>query len=90
MSVTLEDVTKKRPESSAEQAAAEDLVRQAREHGLPLTGPDGLLAASVPGSCRRFAGPVSKRPGERALCSREATSVSKTAGSTAEDQGKSR
>ena len=66
MSVTLEDVTKKRPESSAEQAAAEDLVRQAREHGLPLTGPDGLLAASVPGSSRRFAGPASKRPGERA------------------------
>ncbi len=32
----------------------------------------------------------SKRPGERALCSREATSVSKTAGSTAEDQAKSR
>jgi putative transposase len=41
--MTLEDVTKKKPELSAEQAAAEELVRQAREQGLSLTGPDGLL-----------------------------------------------
>ena len=43
MSATLEDVTKKRPEPSAEQLAAEELVRRAREQGLSLTGPDGLL-----------------------------------------------
>src|SRR3954464_11615905 len=42
---TLGDVTarKKRPEPSAEQRAAEELVRRAREQGLSLTGPDGLL-----------------------------------------------
>ena len=43
MTETLETVTKKKPEPSAEQVAAEELVRQAREQGLSLTGPDGLL-----------------------------------------------
>ena len=43
MTETLETVTKKKPEPTAEQAAAEELVRQAREQGLSLTGPDGLL-----------------------------------------------
>src|SRR5215470_1146932 len=43
MSATLEDVTRKKPEPSAEQLAAEELVRRAREQGLSLTGPDGLL-----------------------------------------------
>ena len=35
--------SKKRPAPSAELAAARELVRQAREQGLSLTGPDGLL-----------------------------------------------
>ena len=43
MDATLEDVTKKKPEPTAEQVAAEELVRRAREQGLSLTGPDGLL-----------------------------------------------
>jgi putative transposase len=43
MSATLETVTKKKPELTAEQVAAEELVRRAREQGLSLTGPDGLL-----------------------------------------------
>src|ERR1700744_3329675 len=43
MSETLESVTKKKPEPSAEQVAAQELVRRAREQGLSLTGPDGLL-----------------------------------------------
>jgi transposase-like protein len=43
MSATLEDVARKKPEPSAEQAAAEELVRRAREQGLSLAGPDGLL-----------------------------------------------
>jgi transposase-like protein len=45
MTATLDDVTarKKRPELTAEQRAAEELVRRAREQGLSLTGPDGLL-----------------------------------------------
>jgi putative transposase len=34
---------KKKPEPSAEEVAAKELVRAAREHGLSLTGPDGLL-----------------------------------------------
>ena len=41
--MTLEDVTRKKPEPSAEQLAAEELVRRAREQGLSLTGPGGLL-----------------------------------------------
>src|ERR1700727_2513602 len=44
MTATLDDVTKKKPvELSAEQQAATELVRMAREQGLSLTGPDGLL-----------------------------------------------
>jgi putative transposase len=44
MTATLDDVTKKfKPEPTAEQLAAEELVRQARTQGLSLTGPDGLL-----------------------------------------------
>jgi putative transposase len=44
MTATLNDVAKKKPaEESAEQQAAAELVRQARERGLALTGPDGLL-----------------------------------------------
>jgi putative transposase len=41
---TLEIVpNKNKPEPSAEQKAAKELVRLAREQGLSLTGPDGLL-----------------------------------------------
>jgi putative transposase len=42
---TLQDVTPKKrpPASSPELDAARELVRQAREQGLSLTGPDGLL-----------------------------------------------
>jgi putative transposase len=44
MTTTLNDVAKKKPvENSAEQQAAAELVRLAKEQGLSLTGPDGLL-----------------------------------------------
>jgi len=44
MTATLDDVAKKKAvEQSAEQQAAVELVRLAREQGLSLTGPDGLL-----------------------------------------------
>ncbi len=43
MTTTLNDVTKKKAEPSAEATAATELVRQAREQGLSLTGPEGLL-----------------------------------------------
>ena len=45
MTVTLDSVTRKKdkPEPTAEQRAAEELVARAREQGLSLTGPDGLL-----------------------------------------------
>ena len=45
MTVTLGDVTprKRKPEPSAEELAAAELVRLAKEQGLSLTGPDGLL-----------------------------------------------
>ena len=44
MTATLNDVSKKiKQEPTAEQLAAEELVRRAREQGLSLTGPDGLL-----------------------------------------------
>jgi len=43
MTATLNDMTKKiKPEPSAEELAAADMVRRAREQGLSLTGPDGL------------------------------------------------
>jgi putative transposase len=40
---TLDVVPKKKIEPSAEESAAKELVRLAREQGLSLTGPDGLL-----------------------------------------------
>jgi putative transposase len=42
---TLDAVAKKKesPPESAELTAARELVRQAKEQGLSLTGPDGLL-----------------------------------------------
>ncbi len=40
---TLDAVAKKKAEASAEQLAAVELVRMAKEQGLSLTGPDGLL-----------------------------------------------
>ena len=44
MTATLDGVTKKiKPEPSPEQRAAEQMVARAREQGLSLTGPDGLL-----------------------------------------------
>ena len=46
MDTTLNSMAmKKTPEPSAEEAAAKELVRLAREAGLSLTGPDGLLKA---------------------------------------------
>ena len=46
MTTTLDDVSPKRkPEPSAEAEAAKELVRLAKERGLSLTGPDGLLKA---------------------------------------------
>ncbi|SCL34727.1 Transposase, Mutator family [Micromonospora rhizosphaerae] len=45
MTATLNDVTpqKNKPEPSTQEQAAAELVRLAREQGLSLTGPDGLL-----------------------------------------------
>jgi len=44
MTATLDDVTRKqKPEPTPEEQVAEELVRRAREQGLSLTGPDGLL-----------------------------------------------
>ena len=53
MTARLNDVAEKDPgEESAEQQAAAELVRLAKEQGLSLTGPDGLLkqpTKTVPG-----------------------------------------
>jgi putative transposase len=44
MTTTLSDMTaKKKPEPSAEEIVAKELVRLAKGQGLSLTGPDGLL-----------------------------------------------
>lgn len=44
MATTLSDMTaKKKPDPSAEEIAAKELVRLAKEQGLSLTGRDGLL-----------------------------------------------
>ncbi|TYC96463.1 IS256 family transposase, partial [Arthrobacter echini] len=40
---TLDAVKRNKPELSAEELAAKELVRMAAERGLSLTGPDGLL-----------------------------------------------
>jgi putative transposase len=40
---TLDDMPADKPDPSAEEVAAKELVRQAQEQGLSLTGPDGLL-----------------------------------------------
>ena len=61
MSETLETVMKKKPEPTAEQAAAEELVRRAREQGLSLTGPERAAEAADQGSDRDRAGPGADR-----------------------------
>ncbi|WP_324198445.1 IS256 family transposase, partial [Nocardia beijingensis] len=43
MMTTLDAVAKKKAEASAEQLAAAELVRMAKQQGLSLTGPNGLL-----------------------------------------------
>jgi putative transposase len=44
MTTTLSDMAaKKKPDASAEEVAAKELVRLAQEQGSSLTGPDGLL-----------------------------------------------
>jgi putative transposase len=43
MTATLDTVTKKKAEPTAEEKVAEELVARAREQGLSLTGPGGLL-----------------------------------------------
>jgi putative transposase len=43
MTATLDGVAKKKTDESAEAKAAVELVRLAKEQGLSLTGPDGLL-----------------------------------------------
>jgi putative transposase len=43
MTATLPDVAAKKQEPTPEEQVAAELVRQAREKGLSLTGPDGLL-----------------------------------------------
>ena len=49
---TLDDMpAKKKPDPSAEEVAAKELVRLAQEQGLSLTGPDGLLKS--PRTCWR-------------------------------------
>ena len=40
---TLDVMSAKKPQPSAEETAARELVRLAKEQGLSLTGPDGLL-----------------------------------------------
>lgn len=43
MTATIDGVARKKPELSAEQEAGGQLVNMAKEKGLSLTGPDGLL-----------------------------------------------
>jgi hypothetical protein len=55
MTATLPDVAaRKKEDPSAEQQVATELVRQAKEHGLSLTGPNGSLKqlTKVPGGDR--------------------------------------
>jgi hypothetical protein len=54
MTGTLNDVTprKNKPDPTPEELAAVELVRRAREQGLSLTGPDGLLNSCVQDGAR--------------------------------------
>jgi putative transposase len=46
MTATLDEMAKREPvELAAKQQAAAELVRLAKEQGLSLTGPDGLLTS---------------------------------------------
>ena len=66
MNVTLEDMTRKtRPEPTAEQKAAEELVRRAREQGLSLTRPDGLLKQPTKTAGDRAEPGADRAPGPR-------------------------
>jgi putative transposase len=48
MMTTLDDMpAKQKPDPPAEESAAKELVRQAQEQGLSLTGPNGLLKQST-------------------------------------------
>jgi hypothetical protein len=65
MTTTLSDMTaKKKPEPSAEELAAKELVRLAKEQGLSLTGPDGLLKQFMPArsATGSWAGGLRTRP----------------------------
>jgi hypothetical protein len=75
MTATLDGVAKKKEvEQSAEQHAAVELVRLAREQDLWLTGPDGLLkqltgvgtgtSVTAPGT-RRCSQDLAAHPGNR-------------------------
>ena len=56
MTATLDSVAARnrdKPERTAEQKLAEELVARAREQGVSLTGPDGLLKQPRGRSCPR-------------------------------------
>jgi hypothetical protein len=56
MTATLDDVTKKsKREPTAEERAAEEMVRQAREQGPSLTGRDGTDDRTLPAQGRSHA-----------------------------------
>ena len=59
MDTTLNSMSKK-PDPSAEEVAAKELVRLAREQGLSLTGPDGLLKCKA--ACHSSATPAPGTP----------------------------
>ena len=62
MTATLDGVTKKKAEPTAEQAAALELVRLAKDQGLSLTGPDApaSTAPALHPHCERpLLGPLS-------------------------------
>ena len=63
MTATLDDVTprNKRPDPSAEELAATELVRLAKEQGLSLTGPDGLLMRTPNRACATVGSTVPHR-----------------------------
>jgi putative transposase len=70
MTETLDGVPKRiRPEPTAEQLAAEEMVTRAREQGMSLTGPGGLLK-QLTKTLMALAGPLPGGENGRACAAR--------------------
>jgi hypothetical protein len=79
MTATLDAVAtreKDKPEPTAEQKLAEELVARAREQGVALTGPDGLLKQLTKTAVRAISGRPQRAVWNLPSCPSAARSIS--------------